>query len=211
MLRRFLTKENASLRNAQDPIRSNSRLAKKGYTAEQNADNAKTAVEVQQAAVGVAQAQVESTKLQLQVQQQNVLIVKRKGTSEIAAGQATVTQARANLNVAQANRSRGPPTRRTFSPERPSRRVDCSPSTSRIPTLGHGGEVLVSGTVTARKGRPGALASPGTPVLEVQFIDWLYVSATIPVDQSTQVLPGQMGSVTIDGLPGEPLVGRSST
>ncbi len=203
-----LTKENASLRNAQTQYERILGLAKKGYTAEQNADNAKTAVEVQQAAVGVAQAQVQSAKLQLQVQQQNLLIVKRKGTSDIAAGQATVTQARANLNMAQANRSQGPAYQENLQALQD--QVDASIALLKQAESRLSDTVVkssISGTVTARKADPGALASPGTPVLEVQFIDWLYVSATIPVDQSTQVGPGQMGSVTIDGLPGRTFSG----
>ncbi|HWA82134.1 MAG TPA: biotin/lipoyl-binding protein [Fimbriimonadaceae bacterium] len=103
-----LDKENANLQNAQVKYDRTVNIYKQGFIAAQDVDDAKTALEVEKGAVGVAQAVLASAKSQLNAQQQNLAIVKRKGISDIADSQAKASQANATLEVAKANRSQSP-------------------------------------------------------------------------------------------------------
>lgn len=203
-----LDKEIATLANAQTKYERTLNLYKQGFIAAQDVDDARTAVDVQKGSVGVANAVLSSAKSQLNAQQQNLSIVKRKGISDIADSQAKASQANATLEVAQANRSQSPAYRENIAAlqsavdaalaglnQAESRLKDTKVSSS------------ISGIVTARKADPGALASPGTPVLEVQFLDWIYVTAPVPVEVSAQIYKGQTAKITFDSLPGQAFAG----
>lgn len=203
-----LDKETATLANAQIKYDRTLNLYKQGFIAAQDVDDARTALDVQKGSVGVANAVLGSAKSQLNAQQQNLAIVKRKGLSDIADSQAKASQANATLEVAQANRSQSPAYRENIAAlqsavdaaiaglnQAESRLKDTKVSSS------------ISGIVTARKADPGALASPGTPVLEVQFLDWVYVTTPVPVEASGQIHEGQTATITFDSLPGQTFTG----
>lgn len=203
-----LDKENANLRNAQVKYDRTYDLYKKAYIAAQDLDDAKTALEVQKGAVGVAKAQLDAARSQLNVQQQNLSIVKRKGTSDIADSQAKLTQAKAILDVANANRSQTPAYQENISALQSS--VDAAMAGLKQAQARLSDTVVrssINGTATARKADPGALASPGSPVLEVQFLDWLYVTTTIPIESGSAVHEGQMAEIAFDALPGQAFSG----
>lgn len=203
-----LQKEEASLTNAQTKYDRTYNLYLQRFIAAQDVDDARTAVEVQKGVVGVAQGQVDAAKSQLNVQQQNLTIVKRKGQSDIEASKAKLTQARATLEVATANRSQTPAYQENLAALQAA--VDAAIGQLNQAQSRLGDTVVrssISGTVTARKADPGALASPGSPVLEVQYLDWLYVTTSIPVEASTQVHAGQMAQITFDALPGRKFEG----
>ena len=61
----------------------------------------------------------------------------------------------------------------------------------------------MDGVVTARNADPGALASPGSPVLVVQTIDWLYIVTAVPLEDSAKITVGQTANVTVDALPNQ--------
>ncbi|MEQ1694162.1 MAG: efflux RND transporter periplasmic adaptor subunit, partial [Gemmatimonas sp.] len=57
------------------------------------------------------------------------------------------------------------------------------------------------GVVTARLADPGTFASPGAPLLTVQDVSTLRISASVGADAVRQVKRGQVLSATIDGVP----------
>ena len=61
----------------------------------------------------------------------------------------------------------------------------------------------IDGVVTARQGDEGSLASAGQPLLTVQYLKWLYVTASIPIEQGNQVRLGSPAQIAIDALPGQ--------
>ncbi|HVT13729.1 MAG TPA: efflux RND transporter periplasmic adaptor subunit [Fimbriimonadaceae bacterium] len=198
-----LDKENANLNNAQIKYDRTVSIYKQGFIAAQDVDDAKTALEVEKGAVGVAQAVLASAKSQFNAQQQNLQIVKRKGISDIADSQAKASQANATLEVAKANRSQTPAYKENIAALQSA--VDAAIAGLNQAKAKLADTVIrssITGTVTARKADPGALASPGSPVLEVQFLDWVYVTTSIPVDSSGSIHQGQMADIQFDALPG---------
>jgi len=198
-----LGKEQANLKNLQVTYDRTLNLFKQNFIASQDVDNAKTAVAVEQGAVAVAQAQLNGAKATLKNQEDNLAIAKRKGLADIAAAQATVKEAEATLKAAQANKAQRPAYQENLNAlgsEVSSQAAQLQQAKSRLTDL----TIIspIAGTVTARKSDPGDQATPGSPVLEVQYLDWLYVNATLPVDFATSIQAGQTATITIDGLPG---------
>jgi RND family efflux transporter MFP subunit len=203
-----LTKENASLANALAKYNRTYSLYLQGFVAAQDVDDARTAVEVQRGTVAVAQGQISSAQSQLSVQRQNLLITQRKGQSDIAASKAKVSQAKATLSVATANRSQSPAYQMNLAALRS--QVDAAVAQLQQAQAKLRDTVVrsnIAGTVTLRKADPGALASPGSPVLEIQYVDWVYVTTAIPVEASNQIHSGQTAQVFFDSLPGRSFAG----
>lgn len=199
-----LDKERASLGNAQAKYDRTFGLYKQGFIAAQDVDDAKTALAVQQGAVAVAEGQVAAAKAQVDVQQQNLGIVQRKGKADIADSQAKMDQAKASLQAAKANRAQGPAYKENLAALGAS--VDAAIAQLQQAQSRLRDTVVrspIQGVVTARKANVGDLASPGAAVLEVQFLDWLYVTASVPVEDSATVRVGQTAVVTFDALPGK--------
>jgi RND family efflux transporter MFP subunit len=196
-------KENANLRNTQVTFDRTLNLFKQNFIASQDVDNAKTALDVEKGSVAVAQALLKAAQAQLKSQQDNLTIAKNKGQADIAAAKATVEEGEANVKLAQANKSQRPAYQENLNALQSEVNAAVDQLTQAQARLA--GTIInstISGTVTARKADPGDLASPGSPVLEVQFLDWLYVTATLPIDFSTQIHAGQIADITIDGLAG---------
>jgi HlyD family secretion protein len=147
---------------------------------------------------------VSSAQSQVQVQEQSLLIAKRKGLADIAAGKAGVDVGKETLRVATANRSQSPAYKQNLDALQ-------SQVTAAVAQLNQAQARLadtviratIAGTVTARKADPGALSSPGSPVLEIQSLDWLYVTATLPIEFSSEIHAGQTAEIRIDELRGK--------
>ncbi len=201
-------KESASLRNAQSKYERSLTLYKQGFIAAQDLDDARTAVDVQKSVVDASEKQVESANSQVDVQKQNASIVRQKGLADIAAGKASVSAAQAALRTAQANRSQTPAYQENLAALQS--QVDAAlaqlnQSQARIADTTV--KSPIAGTITARKADPGALASPGSPVLEVQFLDWIYVTATLPLESGSVIRAGDDVNITLDALPGKTYTG----
>ncbi len=203
-----LTKENATLKNNQLTYDRSLNLFKQNFIASQDVDNAKTAVDVEKGSVGVAQAQLSAANAQLKVQQTNLSIAKSKGLADIAAAKATVAESEANVKLAEANKSARPAYQENLNALQSEVNAAVDQLTQAQAKLADT-EIYstIKGTVTARKADPGDLATPGSPVLEVQFLDWLYVTSTLPIDVGSQIQAGQIATITIDGLPGKTYTG----
>jgi len=208
----------ANLRNAQTRYNRTFNLYKQGFIAAQDVDDARTAVEVEEGDLRVAQGQVsaaesaiQSARAQRASAANQVLITRRTGQAQIAAARARVTQARAQLSVAAANRSQGPAYRENLAALQAG--VEAAEAQLRQAGSRRADTVLrspIEGTVTERTADPGTLASPSQPVLTVQYLKWLYVTTTVPIDQSRKVVQGQPITIQFDAFPGRTFTGRVS-
>jgi RND family efflux transporter MFP subunit len=171
-------------------------------------EDAKTALDTQKNIVQIAVGQLASANSQVDQAQQNLAILKRKGVSDIAASKATLNQAQAAIRLATENQSQGPAYKQNLIALQG--QVDATNAQLQQAQSKLADTVVrstINGIVTARKSDPGALASPGTPILEVQYLDWVFISSTFPIDASAQIHNGQTAQVTIDALPGRKFSG----
>lgn len=206
-----LDRENASLTNLVARYERLNSLLAKGYVAGQEVDNARTAADVQRKQVDVAQAQlsaatsaVASAEASLASTKNQAQIVRRKGKSDIAAGAAAVARAQADVRVAGANRATTGAYQENIAALRASlAAAQAQLEQAQVQLRDSSIRSSIDGVVTARNADPGALASPGQPVLVVQSLDWLYVAAAVPLEQSGGLKVGQSAQVTFDSLPGQ--------
>ncbi len=210
-----IEREQASLGNAETRLARIQSLYSQGFLAAQELDDAKTATEVQRKSVDVARGQlaaansaVASVKSQLSGSRNQAQITRRKGLADIESAKSRVSSARAAVNVASAGKAQNPAFRQNLAALESSVRAAEAQLQQARTRLGE--TVLTSpiaGTITARSADPGALASPGSPVLVVQHLGWLYVSATVPVEQSGSVMPGRQVQIKFDAVPNQTFTG----
>lgn len=211
-----LSAAEANLRNAKARYERVRRLYEGGFIAAQDVDDARTQVDAQQGQVDVARAQVSaaqssvaSAQAQRRSAQEQVDVVRRQGVATLANQRAAIEQARAGLSTATANRAQTPAYQQNLAALQAS--VDAAEGQLRQAIARRQDTVLTSpieGSVTARAADPGSLASPGTPVVTVQYLKWLYVTANAPVEESAHVKAGQTVTVSLDAFPGEDFTGR---
>jgi len=203
-----LTEAQATLADAQTKYTRTYNLYKQGFVAAQDVDDAKTAVAVAQGAVGVQEAMVNAANSQLRSQEDNLSIVKEKAGSDIADATAKRDQAKQTLNTAIANR---PQVQAYQDQLKALRAEEAAARAGLVQAQARLQETVVTssidGTVTARKADPGALAAPGTPVLEIQYVEWLFDAATFPIEVRDQIHEGQTATVTLDALPDKTFTG----
>jgi len=214
----------SAIRNAEATVRSSSAnvsnyqakynrtydLYKQGFIAAQDVDDAKTALNVEQESLNVANTQLGSNKALLALavsqkssadQQLKITLVKTK--SDIAAADAKVKQAAAALKYAKANTAQNPAYEQNLAALRSvvvaaqaqlrnvqSQLEDCI---LRSP---------IDGFVTARYVDPGAIVSPTQPVVAVQALRDIFVDTTVPEDVAGLLRAGQTTDIQFDGLPG---------
>jgi HlyD family secretion protein len=211
-------RQQANLKNAKTKLARIENLYRQGFIAAQDVDDARTEVDVQQAAVNSAQQSVVSAQsavalaeAQKRGAQQQLSIAKQKGQADVIAARARVTQAQAGVQVANANRTQGPAYKQNLAALQANvqaARAQLSQAQARLSDT-----VLrspIDGTVTARSADPGALAAPGSPVLVVQSLDWLYVTASLPIENSSVVTNNQVVQIEFDALPGQKFTGQVS-
>ena len=140
------------------------------------------------AAGAVSQAQLENFQTQLSAakaqydsaQNQLAILTKSETRESLNVLQAQVKQAQAALELAQAQLAN---------------------TTITAP---------VSGVVSARNINPGELASPGAALLTVVNIDALYVKASLPVEFTEDVAPGQEVIIKTAEIPDKEFTGEIS-
>lgn len=201
----------ANLANAKTKYDRVYSLYKQGFIAAQDVDDARTTVDVMQANVNVASGQIDAANSALRSAQaaqssavSNEKIVTRKGLSDIAAAKAKVAQAAAQLTAASANRSQGPAYAANLNALQSS--VAAAEAQLRQAEARRSDTVLTSpidGVVSLRSTDPGAIASPGSPVLTIQFLKWVYVTGSIPIENTEKVKVGTPVTFTIDAIPGK--------
>jgi HlyD family secretion protein len=206
----------ANLDNARAKYNRTNDLYKQGFVAAQDVDDAKTAVSVQQAALDVARgqldsanAQLDSAKAQLASAQQQAEIVKTTGKADIEASRAKEVQAQAALDYAKANTAQKPAYQANLAALRSS--VAAAQAMLRNAQAQLANTVLTApldGFVTARNMDPGAMATPGQPILAVQAIRQVWVTVPVPEEVSRKIYLGMQATVTFDALPGRAFTGK---
>ncbi len=206
----------ANLENARAKLARAQTLFKKGFVSEQDVDDARTAVKVQESAVEVAQgqaaaatAQRDSASANVKAAQEQLSVTKTKNVADIASAQAGLEQAHAALRYAQANRAQTPAYRENLAAL--SAAVDVAQSSANAARAQLSYTVLtspVNGYVTSRAMDPGAIASTGAAVLTVEAIRQIWVSVAVPEEVTRSIVLGQTGAVAFDAIPGREFTGR---
>lgn len=204
-----LDSANANLENAQAKRDRAQKLYDQGYVALQDVEDARTAVRVQENFVkaanqGVASAAngVESAKAQLDAVVQTASVNKRKLEADITASDAKLDQSKASYDAATANRSQ----RQAYKENLAALRANVANAQAQLAQVQSRRADLVlrspiKGVVTDRTADPGDVASPGQAVLTVQFLDWLYVTTSAPVDKSPFIKQGQSVQLSFGAFP----------
>ena len=201
----------ANLENAKAKLERLRGLYAQGFIASQDVEDARTTVKVQEAActaaesrVSAAKSAVSSAQAQLESSKSQASIVAQKVQADEAAAKAKVTQASASVQVAQANRSVSPAYRENLSALASSVSVAEAQLAQARSKLADTSLVAgIDGVVTSRDADEGSMVSTGQAVLTVQYLKWLYVNASLPIENSGTVTVGSDVSITIDALPGE--------
>ena len=218
-----VTDAQAKVKNAEAGIKSaqanldNSRarlnrildLYNQGFVAAQDVDDAKAGVSVQESALDIARGQLNSATAQREAAQQQADIVKTKGKADIAASQAKVEQAKASLDFAQANVSQKSAYEQSLAALPAG--VESAKASLRSAEAQRADTVLVSpldGVVTGRHVDPGAMTTPGQPILTVQFVKNVWVTISVPEEISALVHIGQPATVSFDAMPHRSFTGN---
>lgn len=210
-----LAQQQSNLQNAQTKYQRLQTLFTQGAIAQQDRDDALTAVQVQQQAVNVAQGQVAaaqaavvSAQAGLSAAKDQLSITKKQGTANIAASKAKLVQAQAVLKAAMANKAQSPAYQASINAlqaEVGVAQAELSAAQEHLTDTNL--KSPINGAVTARDSDPGDLATPGKVILTVQQLDWMYVSSSIPMEESAGINVGMNAQITIDSLPGKVFTG----
>jgi RND family efflux transporter MFP subunit len=186
-------------------------LYKQGFVAAQDVDNAEATKGVADAAVSSAQqsldaakSAVTSARAELDSAKQNLSIVKKQQSANIVAAKATTHSAKEALTYAKSNTAAVPAYKQNLQALKAVVDADKAQLNNAIAVVGD--TILKTpfdGTVTSRMIDPGSMASVGQELLEVQYLDWLYVTCSAPVEYISSMKVGQTASLTFDALPGQ--------
>ncbi|MBC8136367.1 MAG: efflux RND transporter periplasmic adaptor subunit [Fibrella sp.] len=191
-------------------------LLVKGFVSEQFADNARTELSVQEAALRAAQerranavATRDAAIATRKSAERQVTIARNKAKADVAVADASLAQTRATLRAAQANTSQSDAFRENIAAlsatvssaqaELQATRVLLTELTLRSP---------LEGLVATRLLEPGAVASPTTPVVSVASVRRVWATIAAPEETARRLAPSQNATVTLDALPGETFTGR---
>lgn len=191
-------------------------LLEKGYIAAQQVDDAQAQaataeanVAVSEGALEAAEAEVAKARAQLEADEARVKTAEAAGKAELKAAQARIDQAKAAVAQAEASRAQTPAYRENINALKAGvSSADAQLSAAGISMSDTELRSSINGSVTERNGDPGSMASPGQPVLKVEFLDWLYVDAALPVTDSNRVRQGLPVTIKIDGLEDEVFSGK---
>jgi RND family efflux transporter MFP subunit len=192
------------------------KLLAEGFVAGQIVDDARAArevalkqVDVAQAGVSAAESDLASAKAQLGSAKQQFEIAKKRAGVDVKTAQARLSQAQSALNIARANQSGS----RAYSENLAALAAAVQSAEAQLAQAKAKKQETqiassIDGVVTARNADPGSIASPGQPILTVQFLKWLYLKASLPIEAAGSVRVGQSVKVTIDSFPGRTWTGR---
>ena len=211
-----LNRQNANLKSAKSRLDRAESLYKEGFTSLQALEDARTSHEVQLANVEVAKGQlsgakndVESAKAQLKSSQSQAQIARRKGQADIESAKANLAKAESALKAATANRAQNPAYTQNLAALKAgvqAAEAQLNQARTRLNDLAL--TAPTDGTVTRRTADPGTMASPGSPILEVQSLEWLYIVGSLPIEKAGRVGAGQETELRFDALPDQVFNGR---
>lgn len=201
----------AMLNNANTKLNRVASLNAKGYTSAQDVDDAKAEVAVQEATLEGAQQSLQSAQsaresvvAQKHSAEQQVSIVRTKGAADVEAARQRVRQAQAAVELAKANTAQNPAYQQGLSALRAS--VAAAQASLASSKSQRSDTVLTSpldGYVTNRMADPGSMATPGQPLLAVQFFKQVWVSVAVPDEVSRTMRSGESVNVSFDDMPGK--------
>lgn len=204
-----INKVQATLNNAQSRLNRILDLYQQGFIAAQDVDDAKAEVAVQQASLEAAQGLLESARgareavvSQKRAAEHQVKIVRTKGEADIEAARQKLNQARASLDLARANTAQSPAYKQGIAALKASAaaaRANLAAAKARRQET-----VLtcpLDGYVTERIADPGSMATPGQPLLAVQFLSRVWVSMAVPDAVCARLREGQGVEVRFDTIP----------
>ena len=201
----------ANVANAKARLTRLETLFKQGYVAQQDVDDARTLLTVQsssqsslQQKLASARAAVVSAQEQVATSQHQAGIVRTNAASLIEDAKAKLAASQALLKLARTNRSQVPAFEQNLAALKASVDVASAQLEQAVARLTD--TVLASpidGVVTMRSADPGSYATPGQPLLTVQFLKWMYVTASVPIENIDRVKVGVTTSITLDALPGQ--------
>ena len=206
-----LSAAKANLENAQSKLARITALYKQGFIAAQDVDDAKTTVRVQENAVQSAtsrlrasQAASESAKAQLAVAQGQVSILERKGKADITSANARANQARSSLKSATSNRSQSRAYAENIAALQSAVHVAVAQlAQARAKVSDTILRSNIDGVVTTKSLDEGSLATAGQPILTIQYLRTVFVTAGIPIDLSANVHVGQVAEIAFEGMAGK--------
>jgi RND family efflux transporter MFP subunit len=203
------------LKNAQRDYDRVKALFDQGYRAGKDVEDAATLVETVQADVDLAngkissnQSAVESAKAQVTSAEKELSIAKQKGKADISAAKARVEQAKAAVDEATANRGQVKAYNENLKALRASvAAAEAGAAQAGIKKDDTELKSPIAGTVTKRGADPGSLAGAGQSLLTIEYLDWLYVTASLSVDEAGRVKQGQEVEIAFDAAPGQAIKG----
>jgi len=209
--RAAINRVQAVLDNSNIKLKRITDLYKQGFTAAQDVDDARADVAVQKASLDAAQQQLQSAQAaresvvaQKRGAEQQVNIIRTKGEADIESSRQRVRQAEAGLEMAKANTAQNPAYQQGLAALRAS--VAAAKASLASAKAQRAETVLVcplDGYVTDRLADPGSMATPGQPLLAVQFFKKLWVSVAVPDEVSARMRVGQTINATFDAIPGK--------
>lgn len=211
-------RELATLKNLETRLARIESLYRQGYIAAQEVDDAKTATDVQRRAVDVSAGQVRvaeslvaSRKAQLSAAMNQAQIARRRSVADLAVAKTKVDQAKAALEVARANRAQSPAFKQNVSALAAAVRVaEAQLNEARSRLANTELRSPIDGVVTSRNADPGAMASPGQSIVAVESVDRLFVTGSVPIEDSAYLTVGRMASVSFDALRDKNFSGKIS-
>jgi HlyD family secretion protein len=183
-----LAQAEASYAQAKWDREAMTRLFKKELVAEQEAQRAQNNEEAQAAIVAAQRRQVEAARGALTAAKAN-LVNPAIRTSQVAAVQGQILQARADIAAAQAEAERA----RAQLDEAQANRKDLNVVAP------------FAGTVATRTAEPGEVVVAGTAIITLVNLGEVYLRAFVPEGQIGRVRVGQPARVYLDSAPARPL------
>lgn len=200
-----VAREQAALTNQKSIVDRQQALFDKGFVSEQALNNATTAMEVQRKQVDVVTATAETAGQQVRLAEADLGSaraslgqVRRTGQTAIANAEARLDQAKGSTRVAKGNTAQSP----AFAENIRALAAAVSAAEAQVSAAEVGLRETslrspVDGVVATRSADPGALASPGAPVLVIQSDGWLFFRCSLPVEQSGQIAVGFPAEITL--------------
>lgn len=206
-----LASANATQENLKARLARAESLLEKGFVATQGVEDARTALKVQQSVVETAQGRVlaaqaarDSALAVVTAAQQQVTVTEKKGVADIEKARALKHQAEAALTLASSSRSQNTAYQENLAALKQSVAVaEALLAQARARLADTEIRSPGAGTVTARALDAGSNVTAGQTIVTVQGLGWLFITASVPVEQSAQVQLGMRAKVTLDALPGE--------
>jgi RND family efflux transporter MFP subunit len=208
-----ITIAEAQVENARTRLNRVENLHRQGFIAAQDVDDAKTGVKVALATLAGEQSRLNTAKALRDAAASTVTQTEQQGRanmsrskSDVEAARSRLTQARASLEVARANQTQPKAFQRSLealqssvsAAEAALRNAEAKRANTRI-------LCPIDGVVSERRMDPGAVATPGAAILNIQAVKSVWITAQVPEEVQSRIRIGMVGDISLDALPGRRL------